>query len=123
MKIACIVALFATGCTIGGEDCAPSREGMEPTDWVSPQHLERARREGVEACYVDQMLRRARFADCRLDGNTSYLSDDEQIEQCHSQVTDYSLKAGCLPLLAAAPCEELEAGPCALGGGLGPTCR
>ncbi len=121
MKLAIIIAAFAAGCTTSsGDPCTPDRAGMVPADWVDPDILAIAETEGVEVCFLDQQMRRARFNECRPTETPSTLqTDEQQLQRCIDRATVKSwqepIKRECLAVLAASPCHDLEAGPCAIG--------
>ncbi len=128
MRLLVTLALLAHACTTStGDPCAPDRSGMVPADWVDPDILAVAEAEGVEVCFLDQQLRRARFNECQPNEVPSTLQTDaQQLKRCIDRASVKSwqepVKRECLAVMASAPCEELEAGPCAVGTGFALTC-
>ena len=128
MRLLIILAALAHGCTDSdGTPCAPDRSGMVPADWVDPGVLAEAEAAGVEVCFLDQQMRRARFNECRPEEPPSILqTDGQQLARCvrfaDERKSGEARARECLAALASAPCEELEAGPCAIGTGFASTC-
>lgn len=128
MRLLIALAIFAHGCTTSdGSPCAPDRSGMVPADWVDPAVLAEAEAAGVEVCFLDQQIRRARFNECRPDEPPSALQTDrQQLERCirfaDERRSGEAQARECLPTLAAAPCEDLEDGPCKVGDDFASTC-
>jgi len=128
MRLIIILAALAHGCTDSdGTPCAPDRSGMVPADWVDPGVLAEAEAAGVEVCFLDQQMRRARFNECRPEEVPRTLQTDrQQLERCirwaDERKSGEAQARECLTTLASAACEELEAGPCAIGTGFASTC-
>jgi hypothetical protein len=128
MRLLIILALLAHGCTDSdGTPCAPDRSGMVPADWVDPAVLAEAEAAGVEVCFLDQQMRRARFNECRPEEPPSILQTDrQQLVRCIDRATVKSWqephRRDCLDVMASAPCEDLQYGPCKVGGNFAATC-
>lgn len=126
MRLLIALAIFANGCTTSnGDPCVPDRSGLVAADWVVAQVLAEAVSAGVEVCFLDQQVRRARLRDCQHVDEMG-VGDQEQLADCINRAaeqdwTDPQQRA-CLDVMASAPCEALEDGPCAIGEDLAPTC-
>jgi len=128
MRLLIALAILAHGCTdSNGEPCVPDRAGLVPADWVVAQVLAQAEAAGVEVCFLDHQIRQARYHECLPDAiHGERKTDTEQLDDCIANKSGQDWtepqRRACLDVMASAPCQELEEGPCKVGDGFASTC-